>query len=90
MRTETIISRTKGKITKRKANIKKLARDYANMTTKDVVKEKSILKRLKEEKKKKNELEHLVKRMNNRKKTMPTMAWKKSKSHVENILENLK
>jgi len=89
VKTETVIKKTKSKINQRKINIKRLAHDYADIPTKDTAKENSIIKGLKAEKKKKNELEHLVKRMKNRKKTIPTMIWKRNKSLRENILANL-
>ena len=89
MKTETVITKTKNRIAKNKSNIKKLAYEYSEIPTKDTKKEKSIFNRIKAEKKEKNQLEHLVKRMNNRKKTMKDMVWKKNKSLEENILDNL-
>ena len=89
MKIGTVIEKTKNKIVKKKTNIRKLAREYSEIPTKDTKKEKSILSRMKDEKKEKNQLEHLVKRMNNRKKTMKDMIWKKNKSLEENILDNL-
>ena len=89
MKIETVITKTKNEIVKKKFNIKKLAYEYSELPTKDTNREKSILNRIKIVKKEKNQLEHLVKRMNNRKKNMPTMFWKRGKSLEENILANL-
>jgi len=89
MRTSTIIEKTKNKIREKKSNVKKLARDYIDIPTKNTERERSIINRIKAEKKEKNEFEHLLKRLNNRKKTMPTMVWKRNRSLEENILDNL-
>ena len=89
MKIGTVITKTENEIVKKKTNIKKLAYEYGEITTKDTNREKSILNRIKIVKKEKNQLEHLVKRMNNRKKTMKDMVWKRNKSLEENILDNL-
>jgi len=89
MKTSLVITKTKNRIAKNRSNIKKMAQEYSEIPTKDTKKEKSVLNRIKAEKVEKNQLEHLVKRMNNRKKNMPTMVWKRKKSLEENILDNL-
>ena len=89
MKTSLVITKTKNRIAQKKTNIKKLAREYSEIPTKDTNKEKTILNKIKAEKIEKNQLEHLVKRMNNRKKTMKDMVWKRKKSLTENILINL-
>jgi len=87
MKTKTVINKTENKIIEKKVNIKKLARDY--ISTKSTARERRIFSTIRSEKKEMKEMEHLLKRLNNRKKNMPIMDWKRNKTLKQNILANL-
>lgn len=89
MKTVSVIKKIKIEIENNNSTIKELANDYIDTPSSNTEKCKSILKKLQAAKDERAELKRLLKRVERRKETMVTMVWKRDKTLIENILENI-